>query len=511
MFIMVCVLALFLAMIVTVFVPNGAANQPNCPTGFTGTTSVTVGTNLGASINESSKNPFFFSQTLLRATAFTGISGFTGLTGPDTGCSFFLVCYTGPTGPAGSAIPITGATGFDGSTGARGYDILNNSYGPLDEAFIASIEAQSSPYRYMVTIDERSNMNLPPPLAGDMTWRMIFWTGSVWQNLGQFQGYPGDTGATGASGATGFAGAPGASIGGGTGATGPMGATGANGTNGWIQAGSRFGDALSLSYPGNFLSYQNTNIPNGTTITLTSDAYFDSLTTQVTSIIRTNGWRIFVRGTLNHNGLIDNSGGDGLDANDGPPTNYKGGTGAAAGSMFGGGIGGYSYLQGVVPGGDSPNALAAPPFFDGGGPSGLVTANNSAINTLVMNSLVNTISGFELLGLIKISGGAGGGCFSYNADSIIKGGGGGGGGVIFVTAQTFVGFGTVRAVGGNSGVNSFAGPPSGAGGGGLILMATVRNIASYALQVKGGTCFDITQPGGVNPAFDGQSGLAYFM
>jgi hypothetical protein len=500
-FIIVFVLTAFLAMIVTLFVPPGAANQPNCPTGFQ--TGGTVSSLFGATKSENAKNSnFFFEQKDQFRQTFTGISGFSGLTGPDTGCSYFVVCYTGPTGSPGSLIPQTGATGHVGPTGHRGSDILNNSYGPLDEAFIAAISSQSTAYRYVVTEDDRVNMNLPPTLAGDKTWHMIYWTGSTWQDLGQFQGFPGDTGPSGATGATGPRGPGGPIQRGPTGPTGSSGPTGATGIDALIQAGSRFGDAFSLSYPGNFMTYQTTTIPASTTITLSSDAFFDSLTTDATSTILTSGFRIFVRGRLLHNGLIDNSGQDGLDASDGPPTVYKGGAGAPTGSMGGGGIGGYSYLTGAVQGGPSPFAFGDNNLFMGGEVGGVVSQNGPLFNGLALNSMMNPILGFELFG-IDISGGSGGGCPSYNADTINKAGAGGGAGVVFVTAETMAGTGTIRAKGGNAGLNDLGGPASGGGGGGLILLSCIRNLTAYTLDIAGGTSPNI--------AFNGLNGFASFL
>lgn len=509
--IIVFVLAAFLTMIVALFVPPGAANQQNCPTGFTGADQ------LGGKGKKETKDTKETQDRELQPLScfalrqvLTGITGFSGLTGPDTGCAFFVVCYTGPTGSLGGH-PATGMTGAQGSTGPRGYDILNNAYGVLDDAKVAAIEAGGIDFRYIVTEDNRSNFHVPPALSGDMTRHMIFWnaTTDVWQDDGQFQGYPGDTGLTGSVGPTGPQGPGGALLVGNTGPTGPTGFSGASGTNAPMQAGSRFGDAFSLPYPDNFLSSQMTILSPGNMF-LTGDVSWDSVTIPVGTTVLTQGYQIKARYRFVHNGIIDNSGQDGLDADDGPPTVYKGGTGGSMGTLMGGGIGGYSYQQGAVAGGPSPNALGNSALFLGGQGGGSVTPNDAATNITAMNSITNPVTGLELF-TIPLSGGSGGGCPSYNADSINKAGAGGGAGVITVIAEQMEGNGVIRAAGGSSGVNTSGGPPSGGGGGGVILLSCLTNLSSYTLDVTGGTCFDSTQPGGLNPTFNGLPGFASFM
>jgi len=511
--IIVFVLAAFLVMIVTLFVPPGAANQTNCPTGTTGAPVSFTHTPQKPILLRNPPTPFTYAalQNALRQVftqGFTqGFTGFSGITGPDTGCTYFVICFTGPTGSL-APTPSTGATGVTGPQGARGYDILNNDYGELTDAKVIAIQSLTTPYRYIVTEDNRSNFSVPPALNGDMTWHMIYWSGNAWYDNGQFQGYPGDTGPTGSVGATGPAGPKGSLLLGDTGPTGPTGLSGGTGLNAWMQAGSRFGDASFLSYPGNFMSSQLTTITG--IMELTADAQFDSVLIPTGSILYTRGYQVKARYRFVHFGLIDNSGQDGEDADFGSLTTYKGGTGGFAGTLGGGGQGGYSYLSGAVAGAPSLNALGNSNLFQGGQGGGAINQNDAATNITAFNSILNPVNGFELFG-IPLSGGSGGGCPSYNADSIPKAGGGGGAGVISIAAEQCEGNGIIRAKGGNSGVNTSGGPPSGGGGGGAILISCLQNLSSYTLDVTGGTSFDSTQTGGVNPTYNGLPGFASFI
>lgn len=494
-FCIVMSIGLFVALVAVLVLPPGAAYQTNCPTG---TVPAFVPVLPGANNNTT----FVTLQQVL-----TGLTGFSGITGPAT-CLQYFICYTGPTGPSSTILP-TGATGPTGPQGHRGYDIINDAYGILNEFIITTIESSSTPVRYIVTIDQRFNPLLPPALAGDMSLHMIYWTGSAWQDLGVFTGFPGGTGPTGANGTTGSTGPAGLVLFGSTGPTGDTGPTGGTGLSNFIAAGSRFGDATSLTYPTNFTGYQTTTLPAATTITFTGDMSYDSLVIPASTTVLPNGYRLFVRHVLNHDGLIDHSGFDGLDADSSPPATFKGGTGAATGTLGGGGNGGYSYLTGDETGGASPYTVGTG-ISQGGVFGGDVTPNSAQQNNSAFNSMTNPIMGLSVFSPIHISGGSGGGCPSYNADSIGKAGGGGGGGIIFIAAAILQGNGTIRARGGNSGINNLGGPSSGGGGGGGIFISAFQNNGStYTLDVSGGLSFDSV--GGPNPAGNGQDGYSAYL
>jgi hypothetical protein len=94
------------------------------------------------------------------------------------------VCFAlrRPSGPSG--ISFTGGTGPTGSQGLRGFGFINDGSGILDEAVVASISSSSTPFRYIVTNDQRLNMGRPPALAGNQSQFMIYWTGSRWFSIG---------------------------------------------------------------------------------------------------------------------------------------------------------------------------------------------------------------------------------------------------------------------------------------------------------------------------------------
>jgi hypothetical protein len=158
------------------------------------------------------------------ATAFTAATGATGV--------------PGNTGSAGRP----GDQGNVGPTGSTNNSIIINQYGVLTDAGVAEIQATVFPpntWYFNVQQDLRSNVNVPPSLAGNQSLNLIYYNGTTWFSDGQFEGNTGPTGAIGAQGPAGVGGPTGPAgtrtgPQGNSGSTGPTGASGANGPTGPI-------------------------------------------------------------------------------------------------------------------------------------------------------------------------------------------------------------------------------------------------------------------------------------
>ena len=151
------------------------------------------------------------------------------------------------------------------------------------------------------------------------------------------------------------------------------------------------------------------------TYTLGKDLYFFDLTIDSSVILKTNGFRLFVFGTLTNNGHIHNDGGDG-------------GNGAAGAES-----------NGVTTGGTAGAASATGTLR--GGVAGVAGGNGA-------EGSVNVIG----------QGGAGGGS-------------GGCGGIVLIYAKIITGTGVIRANGGDGG-NGGQGGPGNSGGGDSFTIPT---------------------------------------
>ena len=84
--------------------------------------------------------------------------------------------------------------------GAKGDDGRNwspDGYGPLSDAFVASVESAGIPYIYVVnpSSDSRSDLNEPPPLSGDQSGFAIGWSPTNgWVSYGPIAGMEGPPG-----------------------------------------------------------------------------------------------------------------------------------------------------------------------------------------------------------------------------------------------------------------------------------------------------------------------------
>ncbi len=156
------------------------------------------------------------------------------------------------------------------------------------------------------------------------------------------------------------------------------------------------------------------------TTTLTRDMYYNNLTVNSSQTLNTNGYRIFVKGILTNNGYIQNNGSNGV------PGNLTGGSpgyGGAAGTLGGGGTGGYQFGYW-----DDTPCYTSP----GGGGGGIVLIvaraiiNNGTIRanggnagnvTTSQEHSGNGSSGTNMTSSFGGAGGAGGSSGSYTGGS----------------------------------------------------------------------------------------------
>lgn len=212
-------------------------------------------------------------------------------------------------------------------------------------------------------------------------------------------------------------------------------------------------------------------------ITLTKDAFYQDLTLDHCHLY-TNGWRLFVFGTLTllNQTILECNGNDN-------------GMGATGGSLGGGGNGARFAMSEAEP---SPNALflsnnnnlvvPLSKTYQGGGTNpGLVYHSPIKSTCDVLKALDPSSS--PSTDYPWFSGGSGGDC-ANNVES----NGGGGGGVILISAKQIncpAGHNCIiQCNGGNGNQNG-----SGGGGGGLILIDTISTNNSYPglqFQVQGG-------------------------
>ena len=200
-------------------------------------------------------------------------------------------------------------------------------------------------------------------------------------------------------------------------------------------------------------------------ITLDGDTYFDDLTLEPGGEVRTNGFRLFVAGTLTM--------GNGSNINrDGPGTTSEcEATALSPRTLGGSGAGGCNSVEGGN-GGDVPNSLGG----EGGGTGGRGSASTPGINVGgegIFESAIQALSGRTLDGTL-VNGGAGG----EGTNPAI--GGGAGGGVVVVAAHSVI-------VSGAASISADGGSGLYGGGGGVVLVVSrVPQPAGLTLSVAPG-------------------------
>ena len=217
------------------------------------------------------------------------------------------------------------------------------------------------------------------------------------------------------------------------------------------------------------------------------DLYYNDLTLNAGVVLKTNGWRIFVRGvlTLEANARIDGDGdggqpGDQFGAGAGgvalaAGTLGKSGAGQTGGTPLTLPVNGESVVASVGgAGGAGGDGTGGQLGADGGSSAAPNDANGGV---LVLNDAGQAIRGRDLANT-KLSGGAGGGGGGCAATGVCGGGGGAGGRVVLVAAATITGSGTITARGGRGGDSLDVAEPlpcgggGGGGGGGAVILIT---------------------------------------
>ncbi|HST70017.1 MAG TPA: hypothetical protein VLI94_10210 [Solirubrobacterales bacterium] len=200
-------------------------------------------------------------------------------------------------------------------------------------------------------------------------------------------------------------------------------------------------------------------------VTLEGDAYFDDLTLEPGAELRTNGFRLFVAGTLTM--------ADGSNINrDGPGTASECEAPALSPRTLGGsGAGGCDSVEGGN-GGDVANSLGG----EGGGSGGRGSAATPGVNVGgegIFESATQALTGRTLDGAL-VNGGAGGEGSNPGL------GGGAGGGVVLVAARNVVVSGAA-SIGADGGSGHYGG-----GGGVVVVVSSVPQPAGLTLSVAPG-------------------------
>lgn len=240
------------------------------------------------------------------------------------------------------------------------------------------------------------------------------------------------------------------------------------------------------------------------TLTLGNDVSVRNLTVPADITLRTNGWRVFVSGTLTVDGIIGNDGVDTIEGDAPQGTNWGslgrgGGTQNVFYAMGGEGAGGWAVNR------------PEPGYADGAGSADVgFQILEMSFNTWYQGSPTR----YALNGG---SAGGGGGQTTLNGAVAANGNGGGGGGVALISARTITGFGLISARGGRGGNGVVSGTTptalqatgGGGGGGGFLRVIT----ASDATPVLNGAAMigDVTlsAEGGAGGSGDngGQDGV----
>jgi hypothetical protein len=251
---------------------------------------------------------------------------------------------------------------------------------------------------------------------------------------------------------------------------------------------------------------------------LTKDTYYDNLTVDNGVLLRTNGFRLFVKNVLTNNGSIGQPGNSGIYAGAGGAALAVGSFGTVSGA---GGLGGIANTVGTVGTGVTGHTVDAPPGSGGnggqgrnsggsptaGGAGGTVSSPTTAWGT---RNLSGISTGYSYTNasppvLVQLRGGAGGGGGGGSGSGGYNGGGGGsGGGCAIIAARSIVNIGIITCAGGSGGgghTSDWSGGGGGGGGGVLLLTYTslsgtgTETVAGGAGGPKGAEGSPTNQPG----------------
>ncbi len=227
------------------------------------------------------------------------------------------------------------------------------------------------------------------------------------------------------------------------------------------------------------------NVTVSTSITLTRDMFYDTLTVTSTGDLRNGGFRIHCKT------LLEVQAGGAVHCNGSNGIGNTGGSTPAAGTLSGGSAGGNSSSGAGVNGG---TGTAAGTGGKGGNAPGGSGGNGGTVNTLAVNngdlrSLPQAALGALFGGSstrANANGSSGGGGAGNGAGGA-GGGGGSGGGFLIINARAVINNGTISANGGN-GVNaSNVNTAGGGGGGGGTAIVNTESFAGNTPTATGGT------------------------
>ena len=277
-------------------------------------------------------------------------------------------------------------------------------------------------------------------------------------------------------------------------------------STGQVLAATSATTAIWQSSPGSMLLFGTgiTNDPNigaGITVNLAADTYYANLTIAATGVLKTNNFRLFVKGTIINNGTISNNG-----------VNAVGTTGAiaiVAGTLGSGvngvngnasnGIAGLSVTANTQMGGNSIISGAGATTTSGSAPASTFPAIiNGGSN--VFSDYHCAISGRDIAN-IKLNGGNSSPSAGGNGGSNLSGASGSSAGIMVIAANNITGSGLIQANGGNS-ANSVSGNCGGTSGSAAGCIVLVYNFLTLPL-------INITANGGLPglPTGTGHAGL----
>jgi hypothetical protein len=218
---------------------------------------------------------------------------------------------------------------------------------------------------------------------------------------------------------------------------------------------------------------------------LAADMYYNNLTVNSGVTLSTNGYRLFVRGTLTVEGSIADNGSTG--------GGTRAGTSAYNGAWAGGSGGTTTGTAGssgsAGPGGGNGGAGGT----GSGGAGGAGGTNSTAyLSVYGANKQLRNLAwvigphgnGVTAQALEGGSGGGGGGGNSTQAG----GAGGSGGGIVLTAARVLAGSGSITANGGAgaNATNTNTGGGGGGGGGRVFLVSTATTVGSLTVTANGG-------------------------
>lgn len=238
------------------------------------------------------------------------------------------------------------------------------------------------------------------------------------------------------------------------------------------------------------LSSGTTNLPR--------TMYYNNVTLSGTAVVNTNGYKMYVRGTLSllDNAVIQNNGGNGTNA----VTTTPGTGGAAAPGID---VGASTAGTAGTATGQPTNATSLTGYGGSGGSGGdggrgVTNTSTGGVLTYLPEHIIRHNHFYAGLNIKRAgcggSGGIGGAQPLFSTRGA-GGGGGGGGGAVLIFARVFGSSSTigVRALGGNGGNgangsgNNGSGGGGGAGGGGGFIYIIALDIVAGNISVAGGS------------------------